>query len=117
MAIRLNPGAYLGAPRRWIVAESNSEASQPLVLEATILLDGVSGRIDHFAVDLKRSDSAVAELGNNTVDLTDRGAYFTNTSAADRRRQRPAVATAPTAMTWDDRNGGAHGALRFHRRP
>jgi DNA-binding beta-propeller fold protein YncE len=44
---------------------------QGLVQERAIPLDGVSGRIDHMAVDLKRSHLAVAELGNNTVDLID----------------------------------------------
>jgi DNA-binding beta-propeller fold protein YncE len=42
-----------------------------LVLEKAIPLDGVSGRIDHMAIDLKRSHLAVAELGNDTVDLID----------------------------------------------
>ena len=42
-----------------------------LVLEKAIPLDDVSGRIDHVAVDLKRDHLAVAELGNDTVDLID----------------------------------------------
>ena len=48
-----------------------ADQAQGLVLERAIPLDGVSGRIDHMAVDLKRSHLAVAELGNNTVDLID----------------------------------------------
>src|SRR3954468_10685629 len=43
----------------------------PLVLEATIPLEGVSGRIDHMAVDLGRRRLFVAELGNDTVDVVD----------------------------------------------
>src|SRR5215211_767296 len=53
---------------------SLSAAAQPgpsLVLEATIPLEGVSGRIDHMAVDLGRKRLIVAELGNNTVDIID----------------------------------------------
>jgi DNA-binding beta-propeller fold protein YncE len=44
---------------------------QPLLLEATIPLEGVSGRIDHMAVDLGRRRLLVAELGNGTVDVVD----------------------------------------------
>jgi hypothetical protein len=43
----------------------------PLVLESTISLDHVSGRIDHLAVDLARKHLFVAELGNNSVDAID----------------------------------------------
>src|SRR5882762_5326688 len=43
----------------------------PLVLESTISLDNVSGRIDHLAVDLARKHLFVAELGNNSVDAID----------------------------------------------
>jgi DNA-binding beta-propeller fold protein YncE len=44
-------------------------AEPPLVLEATIPLDRVGGRIDHMAVDLARKRLFVAELGNDTVDV------------------------------------------------
>lgn len=43
----------------------------PLILEATIPLDGVQGRIDHLAVDVPRKRLIVAELGNGTVDVID----------------------------------------------
>ena len=43
----------------------------PLVLDATIPLEGVAGRIDHMAVDLDKHRLVVAELGNNTVDVID----------------------------------------------
>lgn len=43
----------------------------PLVLEATIPLDGVSGRIDHMALDPGRGRLLVAELGNGTVEAID----------------------------------------------
>ena len=49
-------------------------AAQPaasLVFERTIPLKGVSGRIDHMAVDLARKRLFVAELGNGTVDAID----------------------------------------------
>jgi DNA-binding beta-propeller fold protein YncE len=48
-----------------------ADAGPPLVLERTIPLPGVSGRIDHMAVDLRRGRLFVAELGNGTVDVVD----------------------------------------------
>lgn len=43
----------------------------PLVLERTISLAGVRGRIDHLAVDLKHRRVFVAELGNGSVEAID----------------------------------------------
>jgi hypothetical protein len=43
----------------------------PLILERTIPLDQVAGRIDHLAVDLGRHRLFVAELGNHTIDVID----------------------------------------------
>jgi hypothetical protein len=48
-----------------------ADPGPPLVLERTIPLPGVSGRIDHMAVDLRRGRLFVAELGNGTVDVVD----------------------------------------------
>ena len=48
-----------------------ADATAPLVLERTIPLAGVSGRIDHMAIDLARGRLLVAELGNGTVDAID----------------------------------------------
>ena len=48
-----------------------TEAPAPLVLERTIALKGVTGRIDHLAVDVARKRLFVAELGNGTVDVID----------------------------------------------
>ncbi len=49
-------------------------AEPPLVLESTLPLPAVAGRIDHMAVDLKRNRLIVAELGNGTVEVIDLGA-------------------------------------------
>ncbi len=43
----------------------------PLVLERTVPLPGVSGRIDHMAMDLGRGRLFVAELGNGSVEAID----------------------------------------------
>jgi len=48
-----------------------SGEAPPLVLERTIPLEHVGGRIDHMAVDLGRQRLIVAELGNGTVDVID----------------------------------------------
>jgi hypothetical protein len=45
--------------------------AQPLVLRRTVALAGVSGRIDHMAIDLGRRRLFVAELGNGTLDVID----------------------------------------------
>lgn len=46
-------------------------AEPPLVLEMSIPLHGVGGRIDHMAFDPGRKRLMVAELGNNSVDIID----------------------------------------------
>lgn len=48
-----------------------ADPQPPLVPERTITLAGVSGRIDHMAIDLRRDRLFVAELGNDTVDVID----------------------------------------------
>jgi DNA-binding beta-propeller fold protein YncE len=46
-------------------------AADPIVLDQTIALKDVSGRIDHMAVDLGRKRLFVSELGNGTLDVID----------------------------------------------
>lgn len=55
----------------WTSDGGASAAEPALVLERTIPLAGVSGRIDHMAVDLARRRLIVAELGNGTVEVVD----------------------------------------------
>jgi DNA-binding beta-propeller fold protein YncE len=45
----------------------------PLVLEATLPLPDLGGRIDHMAIDRGRQHLIVAALGNNTVEVIDLG--------------------------------------------
>jgi len=52
-------------------ASRAAEPTSPLVIERTIALKGVSGRIDHLAIDLGRKRLFVAELDNGTVDVID----------------------------------------------
>ena len=61
--------AVVGGPATAALAADGR--TPPLVLDATIPLEGVAGRIDHMAVDLDKQRLLVAELGNNTVDVID----------------------------------------------
>jgi DNA-binding beta-propeller fold protein YncE len=61
--------AVVGGPATAALAVDGR--TPPLVLDATIPLEGVAGRIDHMAVDLDKQRLLVAELGNNTVDVID----------------------------------------------
>lgn len=55
-----------------LLAPATSTAKESgLVLERTILLGAVRGRIDHLAVDVGRSRLFVAELGNDSVAVVD----------------------------------------------
>lgn len=47
------------------------ETNSPLVLDKTIPLEKVEGRIDHMAVDVAGQKLFVAALGNNTVEVLD----------------------------------------------
>ncbi len=48
-----------------------ADNAAPLILERTIPLDDVAGRIDHLAIDPARHRLLVAELGNYSVDVID----------------------------------------------
>ena len=52
-------------------APSARGQTAPLVLERTIVLKDVAGRIDHLALDPARRRLFVAELGNGSVDAVD----------------------------------------------
>jgi len=54
-----------------LLVTAAARAEEALVLEGKIALPGVSGRIDHMAVDLARKRLLVAELGNGTLDVVD----------------------------------------------
>lgn len=56
------------------LAAGTAAAQAPLELAATIEMPGVKGRIDHFAVDVKRHRLFVAALGNDTVEVLDTAA-------------------------------------------
>jgi DNA-binding beta-propeller fold protein YncE len=53
------------------ITTSRAHGGEPLQLLQTIALTGVSGRIDHLAVDVAGRRLFVAALGNNTVEVVD----------------------------------------------
>jgi DNA-binding beta-propeller fold protein YncE len=53
------------------IASAHAAGEPALKLEATIPLPNVKGRIDHFAIDMKRQRLFVAALGNDTVEIVD----------------------------------------------
>ncbi|ULJ75877.1 hypothetical protein [Rhizobium gallicum] len=54
-----------------VISGSASATDQPLILERTIPLENVTGRIDHMAIDIGGNRLLVAELGNESVDVVD----------------------------------------------
>jgi len=90
-----------------------TETTVPLVLERTIPLAGVSGRIDHMAIDLGRKRLLVAELGNGTVDVIDLVAGKA-AHRIDGLREPQAIGYAPKADLIAVTNAG-DGSVRLFR--
>jgi YVTN family beta-propeller protein len=89
----------------WPAAAAAQTAAAPLILDAKIPLGDVSGRIDHFSIDMKRQRLFVAELGNNSlgvVDLTARKVLRTITGL----NEPQGVAYVPFADAIYVANGG-----------
>jgi DNA-binding beta-propeller fold protein YncE len=89
------------------------ETQEPLILERTIPLAKVSGRIDHMAVDLRRGRLFVAELGNNTVDVVDIAAGHA-IHRIEGLREPQGVGYSPTADTVAVANAG-DGSVRLYK--
>src|SRR4051812_13132971 len=85
----------------------------PLVLETSLPLLGVAGRIDHMAVDVARGRLLVAELGNETVDVLD--------LASGRPLHRLSGLSSPQGVAYLPRSDlvavadGGDGVVRFYR--
>ncbi|MBW8814622.1 MAG: hypothetical protein JF588_14465 [Caulobacterales bacterium] len=89
-----------------------SGAPAPLVLERTIPLPGVTGRIDHLAFDPARGRLFVAELGNGTVEAVDvaAGKVAGRIGGLSEPQGLAVLSTGELAVA----NGG-DGAVRFFR--
>ena len=55
----------------WVCMTATHAEEGPLQLKETILLPGVEGRIDHFALDASGERLFVCALGNNSVEVLD----------------------------------------------
>ncbi len=88
-------------------------AAEPLVLEWTIVLKGVSGRIDHLAIDLARKRLFVAELGNGSLDVVDLAAGQV-VRRIDGLKEPQGVGYAPGADVVAIANAG-DGSVRLFR--
>jgi DNA-binding beta-propeller fold protein YncE len=89
-----------------------AESTPPLILEATIPLPNVSGRIDHLAIDLGRKRLFVAELGNDTLDVIDLAAQKP-IHRIEGLKEPQGVAYLPGPDLLAVANGG-DGAVRFY---
>jgi len=94
-------------------AGSAQTASPPLVLEGKIPLGGVSGRIDHLAIDVKRRRLFVAELGNDSLGVVDLAAGKMLRTIAGLSEPQ-GVAYMPSADSVYVANGG-DGSVRILR--
>lgn len=92
-----------------------AEPPAPLLLERTIALKDVSGRIDHMAVDLGRKRLFVAELGNGTVDVIDLAAG-TVIRRINGLKEPQGIGYAPRADTLAVASAG-DGSVRLFRGP
>jgi DNA-binding beta-propeller fold protein YncE len=90
-----------------------AEPTVPLVVERTIPLRGVAGRIDHLAVDLGRKRLFVAELGNGTVDVIDLAAG-TVIRRIEGLKDPQGVAYAPSADVLAVASAGDGSVRLFH---
>ncbi len=52
---------------------TSAQEKQALRLVQTILLPGVTGRLDHMGVDLEKKRLFVAAVANNTLEVVDLG--------------------------------------------
>jgi hypothetical protein len=88
-------------------------APAPLVLERTIALKGVGGRIDHLAIDVAHHRLFVAELGNGSVEAIDlsRGVSLGRISGL---KEPQGLAYLPARDELVVATGG-DGSVRFYR--
>lgn len=94
-------------------APSTAAGPAPLVLERTIPLAGVQGRIDHLAIDPKRKRLFVAELGNGSVEAIDL-ASGRSLGRAGGLKEPQGVAYLPARNELAVASGG-DGVVRFYR--
>src|SRR5436190_18536192 len=93
------------------IAAADQTAGGPLALDTKIPLGAVSGRIDHLAVDLKRQQLFVAELGNDSLGVVNLAARRMR-SAMPGLKEPQGVGYEPSADTVYVANAG-DGSVRL----
>ncbi len=90
-----------------------SDHAAPLVLERTVPLKGVRGRVDHLAIDLQHRRLFVAELGNGSVEAVDlaRGVSLGRITGL---KEPQGLAYLPAQDELAVASGG-DGSVRFYR--
>jgi DNA-binding beta-propeller fold protein YncE len=107
------PLAAVAALGLWNCDARSAAGGPPLVLERTIPLAGVKGRIDHIAVDTTHGRLFVAELGDGSIEALD--------IASGRSLGRVGGLGKPQGLAYlADRDElavatGGDGTLRFYR--
>lgn len=92
---------------------ASSGAAPPLVLERTIALPGVSGRIDHLALDAQGRRLFVAELGSGAVEAIDLAAGKVDGRIAGLSEPQGLAVTATMLAVAS----GGDGTVRSYRLP
>ena len=90
-----------------------TESNAPPVLERTIPLTGLRGRIDHLAIDLRRQRVFVAELGNGSVEAIDLAGGVSLGRVAGLKEPQ-GLADLPARDEFAVA-GGRDGSVRFYR--
>jgi YVTN family beta-propeller protein len=90
-----------------------AQTSSPLVLQQTIQLPKVTGKFDHFAIDLQGHRLFVAATGNHSVEVIDLATNKVSESITGLGKPHGLVWVAATQSLYVA--DGALGELRFYR--
>ena len=85
-----------------------AQGGTPLKLRTTVALQGVEGRIDHFAFDPAGERLFVCALGNNTVeviDLRSSASASTRSTGSAHRRESPMFRNSIVLFVANDKGG------------
>jgi len=94
-------------------ASASGQTMAPLTLQQTIPLAGVTGKFDHFAIDIAGSRLFVAATGNHSVEVID--------LTTDKAEQSITGLGKPHGLVWDGKTGtlyvadGALAELRVYK--
>jgi DNA-binding beta-propeller fold protein YncE len=110
--VRLISGALPGAALWCLVAASVAQVSQPLILERTIAMPGVGGRIDHMDFDIAGNRLFVAALASDAVEVVSLAASKRITELRPFSKPQ-GIRFLPTINRLFVANGGGGGVVAF----